>query len=278
MKSRQANSSNRRDAPRLRHRVVLGVLAAVAAGTSPLTVQAVADLEPAPVDIQIAFPQPGEVVRNRVHMAPVRGAVRSGIGEPVDFDVVIALDTSHSTRFPSGIDIDEDSEVGFNPNNELIAPGSYPDDVVCSDPDDTILAAEVKAARYLVEVLSAGRTRVGVIAFSGDVDPKTGEIIDRRHPQRGMNVTGTVLVLPWGRGSSSASSVLAEAIRLGTAPCAIVLREPDDIILLGALVAEEMYDTTCPIVVVEPELYESITTGDEITVGEDGSVSVTSSQ
>ena len=175
VKSRQANSSNRRDAPRLRHRAVLGVLAAVAAGTSPLTVQAVADLEPAPVDIQIAFPQPGEVVKNRVHMAPVRGAVRSGIGEPVDFDVVIALDTSHSTRFPSGIDIDEDAEVGFNPNNELIAPGSYPDDVVCSDPDDTILAAEVKAARYLVEVLSAGRTRVGVIAFSGDVDPKTGE-------------------------------------------------------------------------------------------------------
>ncbi len=93
-----------------------------------------------------------------------------------------------------------------------------------------------------------------------------------------MNVTGTVLVLPWGRGSSSASSVLAEAIRLGTAPCAIVLREPDDIILLGALVAEEMYDVTCPIVVVEPELYESITTGDEITISEGGSVSVTSSQ
>ncbi len=116
------------------------------------------------------------------------------------------------------------------------------------------------------------------LSMWGGLDPKTGEIIDRRHPQRGMIVTGTVLVLQWGRGSSSASSVLAEAIRLRTAPCAIVLREPDDIILLGALVAEEMYDVTCPIVVVEPELYESITTGDQITVSKDGSISVASSQ
>ena len=112
------------------------------------------------------------------------------------------------------------------------------------------------------------------LSMWGGLDPETGEIIDRRHPQRGSIITDTVLVLPWGRGSSSASSVLAEAIRLGTAPCAIVMREPDDIILLGALVAEEMYGTTCPIVVVEPDVYESITTGDQITLSENGSVSV----
>ena len=116
------------------------------------------------------------------------------------------------------------------------------------------------------------------LSMWGGLDPKTGEIIDRRHPQAGTIVTDFVLVLPWGRGSSSASSVLAEAIRLGTAPCAIVMREPDDIILLGALVAEELYGTTCPILVVEPELYDSITTGDQITVSEEGSVSVTSNQ
>lgn len=135
---------------------------------------AVTDRGPAAVNIEINSPQPGETVKNRVHMAPVRGAARSGTGETIDFDVLIAIDVSHSTRYPSGIDVDEDEEVGFNPHDELIAPGTYPEDVVCSDPDDTILAAEVKAARYLVDVLSAGRTRVGVIAFSGDVDPDTG--------------------------------------------------------------------------------------------------------
>ena len=136
---------------------------------------AVSDLQPAKVNIEINSPQPGETVKNRVHMAPVRGAARSGSGEPVDFEVLIVIDVSHSTRYPSGIDVDEDEEIGFDPHEELLAPGTYPEDVVCSDPDDTILAAEIKAARYLVEVLSAGRTRVGVIAFSGDVDPKTGK-------------------------------------------------------------------------------------------------------
>ena len=150
----------------------------VAACLAPLLLaapaSAVPDREPAPVDIEISSPQPGEKVTNRVHMAPIRGAVRSGSGEPVDFDVLIAIDVSHSTRYPSGIDVDADEELGFNPQEELVAPGTYPDNLVCSDPDDTILAAELQAARYLVEVLSAGRTRVGILAFSGEVDPDTG--------------------------------------------------------------------------------------------------------
>jgi hypothetical protein len=137
------------------------------------------DLEPANVDIEISSPQPGEVVKNRVHMAPIRGAARSGSGEPVDFDVLIAIDVSHSTRYPSGIDVDGDEEIGFDPHDELVAPGTYPEAMVCSDAEDTILAAEIQAARYLVEVLSAGRTRVGIVAFSGEVDPKTGTQLAR---------------------------------------------------------------------------------------------------
>ena len=56
--------------------------------------------------------------------------------------------------------------------------------------------------------------------------------------------------MPCGRGSSSSSTVLAEAIRLGTAPAAIVLSEPDPILVIGALVAQRLYARTCPIVVV----------------------------
>ncbi len=81
-------------------RVAAGVVAA--ALISPLAASGVTDLEPGSVDIQIASPRPGEVVKNRVHMAPVRGAARSGTGDPVDFDVLIVLDVSHSTRYPSG--------------------------------------------------------------------------------------------------------------------------------------------------------------------------------
>jgi predicted aconitase with swiveling domain len=107
----------------------------------------------------------------------------------------------------------------------------------------------------------------------GGLDPATGTIIDRRHPEAGSVVTDAILVLPWGRGSSSAASVLAEAIRLGTAPRAIILIAPDDILLLGALVAEEMYGITCPIVVVGENEHRSIRTGDTIEVMPSGELS-----
>jgi predicted aconitase with swiveling domain len=89
------------------------------------------------------------------------------------------------------------------------------------------------------------------LSFWGGLDPATGVIVDVHHPQRGAVVTGTVLVMPGGRGSSSSSSVLAEAIRAGTAPAAIVLAEPDPIIALGAIVALELYGASIPIAVLE---------------------------
>jgi PAS domain S-box-containing protein len=58
-----------------------------------------------------------------------------------------------------------------------------------------------------------------------------GRIIDRSHPDLGARVTGTILVMPGGRGSSSSSSVLAEAIRRGTGPpasCSAPRSDPDD--------------------------------------------------
>ena len=104
------------------------------------------------------------------------------------------------------------------------------------------------------------------LSMWGGLDPETGEIIDRRHPQSGVLATGRVLVMPSGRGSSSSSSVLAEAIRLGTAPVAVVLAEPDDIVLLGALVAEELYGITCPVVVAEPGPYSRLHTGLQVSI------------
>jgi predicted aconitase with swiveling domain len=107
------------------------------------------------------------------------------------------------------------------------------------------------------------------LSFWGGLDPATGTIIDVRHPQRGAVLTGTVLVMPRGRGSSSSSSVLAEAIRAGTAPAAIVLTEPDPIIALGAIVARELYGASIPIVVLE---MNDVRKGREVSVsaGEDG--------
>jgi predicted aconitase with swiveling domain len=101
------------------------------------------------------------------------------------------------------------------------------------------------------------------LSFWGGLDPETGTIVDVHHPQRGAVVTGTVLVMPGGRGSSSSSSVLAETIRAGTGPAAIVLSEPDPIIALGAIVARELYGVSIPIVVLE---VNELRTGSEVSV------------
>ena len=89
------------------------------------------------------------------------------------------------------------------------------------------------------------------LSFWGGIDPASGRVIDVHHPQRGVEVAGKVLVMQSGRGSSSSSTVLAEAIRLGTGPVAIVLAEPDPILALGAIVARELYGKVVPVVVGE---------------------------
>lgn len=88
------------------------------------------------------------------------------------------------------------------------------------------------------------------LSFWGGLDPSTGLIIDEHHPQRGECVTGKVLKMPHGRGSSSSPSVLAEALRLGTGPAAIILQHNDPIVWLGAYVAHLLYGIICPVTVV----------------------------
>jgi predicted aconitase with swiveling domain len=121
-------------------------------------------------------------------------------------------------------------------------------------------------ARALVEGRARGSALVldEPLSFWGGLDPTTGEVVDRHHPQSGTNVTGRILVMPSGRGSSSSSSVLAEAIRAGTAPAGVVLREPDGIVALGAVVAEELYGRTMPVVVLDPGV--AIASGTHVTI------------
>jgi predicted aconitase with swiveling domain len=97
------------------------------------------------------------------------------------------------------------------------------------------------------EILVPGRPGAGEaliltapISFWGGVDPRTGRIADVRHPQHGESIAGKVLFLPGTIGSSSASAVLLELVRTGHAPAALVLHEPDAILLLGLIVAREM--------------------------------------
>lgn len=99
------------------------------------------------------------------------------------------------------------------------------------------------------------------LSLWGGIDPATGIVIDARHPQRGESVAGRVLVMPAVRGSSSSSSVLAEAVRAGSAPAAILLGEVDLILAVGAAVAEELYGRSVPVVVLSSEALAAISDG-----------------
>ncbi len=131
-------------------------------------------------------------------------------------------------------------------------------------------------SRVLVEGSGRGRALVLTEPLSlwGGLDPQTGEIIDRRHPQRGKTVTGRALIMTAGKGSSSASSILLEAIRAGTAPAAILLMEADAILALGAAVAREMYAKALPVVVIDADDYATLRDDQMIDISEDGTITV----
>ncbi len=130
-------------------------------------------------------------------------------------------------------------------------------------------------ARTLAPGLATGEVLVLAepLSFWGGLDPETGTLIDAHHPQTGVSLTATVLVMRSGRGSSSSSYVLAEAIRAGTAPVAVVLAEADPIVALGAIVARELYGIAVPVVVVPAP---GLSTGQRATVraGDDGDAHV----
>lgn len=99
------------------------------------------------------------------------------------------------------------------------------------------------------------------LSFWGGFDASAGTISDPRHPQSGTHLADKVLALPSGRGSSSSSAVLAEAIRAGSSPVAIVLLERDMIIALGSIVADELYGRCCPVVQVGPADFATLASG-----------------
>lgn len=86
------------------------------------------------------------------------------------------------------------------------------------------------------------------LSFWGGVEPFTGEVIDRHHPLSGQIITGRVLAIPSGRGSCTGSSVLLELILNGHAPAALVFERVEDILTLGVLVAEQMFNQSIPVI------------------------------
>jgi len=98
------------------------------------------------------------------------------------------------------------------------------------------------------------------ISFWGGVD-NSGMIVDAHHPEKGQSVTGKILVLETGRGSSTGAYGVLELIRADLAPAGIVLAQTDGVIMTGVLVGAEIYQKKLPVVMVAHTDFSRLKTG-----------------
>ena len=111
------------------------------------------------------------------------------------------------------------------------------------------------------------------LSFWGAFDPRTGIILDVHHPQRGACVTGRILLMRESKGSGSAPGAIAEAIRLGTAPAAIILAVPDINLAVGAEVAAILYGRHCAILAVSAAEWVSLSAASALRISAEGEIS-----
>lgn len=96
------------------------------------------------------------------------------------------------------------------------------------------------------------------LSFWGGVDPMTGVVIDRHHPLTGLGIADKVLVFPGSRGSSTGSGVLLELLLNGVGPAALIVERGEEVLTLGAIIAEELFGRRLPIVEVDPAIMPKV--------------------
>jgi len=96
------------------------------------------------------------------------------------------------------------------------------------------------------------------LSFWGGVDPATGRVIDAHHPNRGACVASKILLMPTSRGSCSGSGVLLELALNGLAPAALVFREREETLTLGAVVADLVFGRPLPVLRLPGDRYDAL--------------------
>jgi hypothetical protein len=127
------------------------------------------------VHLDIEYPPQDAVVGDSACGVFVSGRALALQGELRHFDVVLVIDTSRSTVEPTGADINGNGIVGRSYLGRIGSIFS----AASTDPGDSILSAEVAAARQLLRGLDPRSTRVGVVSFAGDPPDSQGGLFTR---------------------------------------------------------------------------------------------------
>jgi len=73
--------------------------------------------------------------------------------------------------------------------------------------------------------------------FYGNVDPKTGIIIEKGNPLEGKSIKNKIFIFPSGKGSTVGSYVIDALKKNGVAPKAIINIETETIVATGTILA-----------------------------------------
>jgi hypothetical protein len=114
--------------------------------------------------LELRAPESGAAVTGPIGLLEVEGW--AGATSEDRHELIIAIDVSASTGLPSGADVNENGKVGRTLRSSRDPQRNRNPRRQCTDPGDTVLAAEIAGARQLVEHLDPKRTRTGIVIFS----------------------------------------------------------------------------------------------------------------
>ena len=106
------------------------------------------------------------------------------------------------------------------------------------------------------------------LSFWGGVDPKTGYIIDVHHPNHGKFLSKKFILMPTSRGSCSGSGVLLQLAQNGLAPAALIFHETEEILTLGAIVADQLFNKKVAILRLPKDIYSALAMADKAEICE----------
>ena len=76
------------------------------------------------------------------------------------------------------------------------------------------------------------------ISFLGGVDPLTGVVQDKESNIYGKSIKNKIFVFPMGKGSTVGSYVIYQLKKNGVAPLAIINKEAETIVSVGAIISD----------------------------------------
>jgi predicted aconitase/predicted aconitase with swiveling domain len=118
----------------------------------------------------------------------------------------------------------------------------------------------IQKTQLIVEGQASGEVLVCPegLSFWGGIDPQTGVIIDAHHPNHGDSVSGKCLLMPTSRGSCSGSGVLLQLALNKLAPAMIIFSEPEQVLTLGSIVCDQIFDISVPIICLSQKNYSAV--------------------